>query len=491
MKKYVGTRLLLFPPTLLLISLLAFYISVQAPGDPLDRFSRSIMETGENNTLSRDENQQSALRKQLGLDLPLFYFELTDFASPDTLYKIVSKPEKETLERLLAQGGNWEAISAYWKSLEKLNANLSSFRYDTLISANKSKKEFLNSLNEIQTTLQHLKASSSKRNIEFHFLVIESNFSFLKVPQTLTSDFSLLKHNHTAVFENKSTWKNYFPRLLFYGNNQYHRWLFGDGDQFSKGILRGDFGKSYASKEPVGTKIWSRIKVSLFFSVFSLFLAYLISIPLAARAALYPNSRFDLLSKNLLFALYSLPSFFVATLLLMTFANPDVLNFLPASGLKPATGFPANCGILEKIYLSLPYLILPLICYTYSSIALLSRTLRASLLENLSLDYIRTARAKGLSEQMVVYKHAYKNALLPLLALFASVFPYLLGGAVLVESIFTLPGMGLETVHAIHNHDYPVIVAIFTLSGFMTLVGSLLADILYALVDPRISFSKV
>src|SRR5436190_18499990 len=130
--------------------------------------------------------------------------------------------------------------------------------------------------------------------------------------------------------------------------------------------------------------------------------------------------------------LYSLPTFWIATLLMITFSNTDVLNIFPASGVKPVTDYPPDANLFEKIKLSLPYLVLPTICYTYSSVAFLSRTLRVSMLEILSQDFIRTARAKGLSEKKVLWKHALKNSLLPIITVFANVFPLMIGGSVIL-----------------------------------------------------------
>lgn len=135
-------------------------------------------------------------------------------------------------------------------------------------------------------------------------------------------------------------------------------------------------------------------------------------------------------------------------------------------------------------------MILPLVTYTYSSFAFISRIIRSSMLEELGQDYIRTARAKGLSENSVLVKHAFRNSLLPVITMFVSIFPAAVGGSVIVETIFTYPGMGYGSYEAIHNYDYPVIVAIFSLAGIMTMFAYLVADILYALVDPRISFTK-
>ncbi|MFI5220334.1 MAG: ABC transporter permease, partial [Bacteroidia bacterium] len=266
------------------------------------------------------------------------------------------------------------------------------------------------------------------------------------------------------------------------------RWLFGD-EIYSKGILRGDFGISYVTKQPVSQVIGEKIFWSLFLTLISVIIAYCVSIPVGIKSAAKKDSAFDRISSIILFALYSLPVFWVATLLLMTFANTDVLNIFPASGVKPTGGYPDSASWLEKIKLTLPYLVLPTICYTYSSFAFLSRTMRVTMLEEINRDYIRTARAKGLSESKVIYKHALRNALFPLITVFANVFPAMIGGSIIIETIFTIPGMGFETVSAIHNQNYPMIIAIFTITGILTLIGYFISDILYAVADPRISFS--
>lgn len=284
--------------------------------------------------------------------------------------------------------------------------------------------------------------------------------------------------------------KRYIPVIRIHGNNQFHRWLFGDGIH-SHGILRLDFGRSYQSYQPVWSLIRERIGWSLFFTLSSVFLAFLISVPVGIRAASRPGSRFDRTSSTLLFALYSLPGFWLATLLLMTFANPDVFAWFPASGVKPLTGYPEETGLMGRIFLSLPYLILPTICYLHSSVAILSRMIRSSMREILDSDYIRTARAKGLTEKAVLWKHALKNSLFPILTLFAEIFPAMIGGSVIIESIFTIPGMGTSIYQSIEAQDYPVLVAVLTLTGLLTVFGYLVSDLLYMWADPRISFVKI
>jgi peptide/nickel transport system permease protein len=267
-------------------------------------------------------------------------------------------------------------------------------------------------------------------------------------------------------------------------------WITGEGAVYTKGIIRGDFGMSYQTRQPVSKVISEKIGWSLFFSLLSVLMAYLISIPVGIKAGAHKGSVFDRTSSLVLFLLYSMPSFWVATLLLMTFANPDILHWFPASGVKPATGYPENAQLFDKLKLSLPYLILPAICYTYGSFAFLSRTMRVAIIESMSEDYIRTASAKGLPYSKVVTRHAFRNSLLPLITVFANVFPMIIGGSVILETIFSIPGMGYETVQSIQNQNYPMIVAVFTITGFLTMTGYLLSDILYAFADPRITFKS-
>lgn len=280
-------------------------------------------------------------------------------------------------------------------------------------------------------------------------------------------------------------YKNYIPKIIWYGyHNQYHQWLFGGAN--SKGIIRGDFGISYIKKEPVISIIKDKLIWSVFFSIVSILFAYVISIPIGIKLAEKPDSRSSKITQVTMFLLYSMPSFFVGVLLLMLFANPDVLSIFPPSGIKPIEGYDDNASLLSKFVDSFPYMILPMICYTYSSLAFISKLTTTSINQQLRLDYIKTARAKGLSENNIIWKHALKNSALPLITVFSSVFPSIIGGSVIIESIFTIPGMGLETVKAIISQDYPIVIAVITLSSVLTIFSYLLADILYAWVDPRI-----
>ncbi len=285
-----------------------------------------------------------------------------------------------------------------------------------------------------------------------------------------------------------SEWKKYIPVISFHKKNQFHSWMFGN-EFYSNGIIRGDFGISWITQQPVSDIILSHLKWSLFFTLLSVTIAYIISVPAGLKAAANPGSNFDKFLTIATTIFFSLPVFWVAIILMLFFCNTDVINILPSSGIGPVGGFPEGKSLLYKIINSLQYLVLPTICYTYSALAFLTRSIKTSVTEILKEDYIRTARAKGLTEKIVIGKHAYRNALLPMITIFSQVFPLAIGGSVILETIFTIPGMGLTIFQSIGSQDYPVIIAVFMITGLITMTAFLLSDILYAIVDPRISYS--
>lgn len=490
MLKYLLRRILLFIPTIIIISLLAFVISVSAPGDPVSRMMSSA-ESGDafQSQSNIQVQQQQLLSHRLGLDLPVFYFSMTPASFPDTLYRIYDRGERAALKSLLYQFGNWKSIEAYHSSLKKVFTDLDQIKLDSVNQKKFSRNEINDAIRQSRSNIRALLGSSQSNLIIIRLNEMQTQLSRYSFFSAALIDLQDVRQKFEAMKTASQPWKNYFPTFHFYSNNQYHRWLFGDGI-YSKGLIRGDLGISLASQMPVNTIIWDHIGWSLLLTLISVIIAYIISLPIGIRAAVKHGSAFDRSSSVTLFLLHSMPAFWVATLLLLVFANPTVLPWFPASGVKPVTGYPDHASFLEKVRLSLPYLVLPVIAYTYGSLAFLSRLTRSSMLEILHQDYVRTARAKGLTERVVIYKHAFRNALLPIITVFANILPATLGGSVILESIFSIPGMGNETFSAIQNQDYPVIVGVFTLTGVLTLVGYLLADILYAVADPRISFSK-
>jgi peptide/nickel transport system permease protein len=240
-------------------------------------------------------------------------------------------------------------------------------------------------------------------------------------------------------------------------------------------VVRGDLGDSFRDGRPVLVLLGEALPVTLLLSLPSILLGYLLAIPIGIVSAIRPGGLLDRVLTALVFVLYSLPVQWVALMLVLAASG----SALPIQGLRSEGT--RSLGDL------LAHLLLPIACITYGSLAVLSRHLRSSMLETMGQDYIRTARAKGLSEPAVVLKHALPNSLLGMIALFGLTFPALASGAVIVERIFGLPGMGKLTFDAVLGRDLPVLMGSITLAGLVTMVGLLVSDLLYAAADPRIS----
>ena len=491
MFKYTLKRILTFIPMLIAISLLSFVISINAPGDPVERLSKAAGNEGSADQQSGASKKiKQELRKKLGLDLPIFYLSITDLVASDTLYKVQDKYHKANLEALTHQSGNWGAVSEYYSSLLTLQKAHQIIDAKEIVSNDTSLS--LNIVNEATNQFGFEIGSLLETSEETVVLLKFEKMNSLLQNHVFLSDLKApllnVKQSRESLFTNATRWKTYVPAISWYGGkNQYHLWLLGNGKD-RKGLLRGDFGISYIDSQPIQDKIWQKVGISFSLSLISIFLAYLISIPIGIYSAYKKDSAADKGLSLVLFVLYSMPSFFVGTLLLLQFANPDNLSWFPVSGIQDPTIFDPNWSLWMKLKHRMPFLILPIITYTYGSFAFLSRIMRIGMIDVVSQDYIRTARAKGLGEGKVILKHALRNSLLPIITVFAAIFPMAIGGSIIIEVIFSIPGMGVEVFNSILNYDYPMIITVFTLSGFLTMIGYLVADILYAVVDPRISY---
>ncbi len=254
---------------------------------------------------------------------------------------------------------------------------------------------------------------------------------------------------------------------------------------WSRSLLLGfDFGTSYTFKKDVLELIEERLPVTLWLNFFSIFLTYVIAIPLGIYSAARPRTLIDRATTLILFVLYSLPSFWVGSILILLLTGPPGVNWFPSHGMTSMNS--ENLSAWQWLKDVMWHLALPTVCLTYGGIAAISRYMRAGMLETIRQDYIRTARAKGLAESVVIFKHALRNSLIPILTLLAYLLPSMFGGSIIIESIFSIDGLGKLMFDAIINRDYPVIMSEVVISGFLTLFGILLADISYRIVDPRI-----
>ena len=251
-------------------------------------------------------------------------------------------------------------------------------------------------------------------------------------------------------------------------------------------VLHLDLGTSYIYQDPVWDVIRSRFPVSIFLGLTGFLLSYLICIPLGVMKAVRHGSNFDVISSALVFMGYSVPGWALGTALLVLFGGGSFWSLFPLGGFRPDNW--EYLSLWGKITGQLHHMFLPVVCYMIGSFATLTILSKNSLMENLGQDYVRTAFAKGLNERRVIFKHALRNSLIPLVTGLGNVISLILAGSFLIERVFNIDGMGYLGYTAILQRDYPVALGILVIDSLLMLVGNILSDIIYATVDPRIRF---
>jgi peptide/nickel transport system permease protein len=247
-----------------------------------------------------------------------------------------------------------------------------------------------------------------------------------------------------------------------------------------------DFGKSFVDGKKVIDKIRERIPITIVISILSLIITFCLAVPIGVLSATRQFSLFDKLTTVFVFVGFSAPHFWVALLCMYLFGS--TLGWLPISGIQSIDV--SGMGWLERLADWIRHLILPLFIGAIGALAGLSRYSRSSILEVIRQDYIRTARAKGLKESQVIMRHALKNALMSVITILGLAVPGFIGGSVIMETIFSIPGMGLLFFQSAMSRDYPTIMGILVIGAVLTLIGNFFADIAYALADPRIRVGK-
>lgn len=259
---------------------------------------------------------------------------------------------------------------------------------------------------------------------------------------------------------------------------QYFIWL-------SK-VIRGDFGESFRTYRPVLQEIIERVPVSLIFGLTGFLISYIICIPLGIKKSLKHNTLFDATTSVIVYIGYSIPGFALGVLLLVLFGGGTFLNLFPLSGFVSD-----NFEYLkwyEKIFDVIHHMVLPVLCYTIGGFAVLTIVMKNSLMEELGKDYIKTAMAKGLSYKQTIFRHALRNALIPIATGIGGLFSVFFAGSILIEKVFSIPGMGLLGYESMLQRNYPVVLGIIMIQSFFNLLGRIVSDISLVLVDPRITF---
>jgi len=508
MTTYIVKRLLLMIPTFFAISLIIFVVLNFAPGRP---GGSQISAQGTQTTQSAEARESYRIfKEQFNFDKPVLFntrFELdradvldevrtlADFHRPscddgkNTPEGCIATADKPPASQVIEAQDRVEDWGEYIVP-QLLDIAETSDRLDIRIrainrlSAN-AKLRLINEYGKNQTPEQ--RAENKKRSAEN-----EELDGWKLPPDASEADIEKILDDH---------WEPWFE-----AHRDRFTYDFGDkvsifflDTRFAKywgNLLHFDFGVSHIDKQPVIDKIMRKVPYTLTINFLAIFLAYVISIPIGVWSAYNQGKISDQIVTVVLFMLYSLPTFFVGVLLLEWTTSGDPFSWFPTGGfvgeLPAWTGVQVQSSdqltVLQYLLSVGWHLVLPVFCLTYGALASLSRYARTGLLDVIRADYIRTARAKGFVEPMVIIKHAVRNGMIPILTLLGTLLPALISGSVVIEFIFNIPGMGLYIYESIFARDYNAIMGVLLISSLLTLVGLLISDISYAIVDPRISF---
>jgi microcin C transport system permease protein len=252
-------------------------------------------------------------------------------------------------------------------------------------------------------------------------------------------------------------------------------------------LLHFDFGFSYVYHMPVWNVIVSKMPISLFFGLTSFILSYAVSIPLGVWKAVKHHSIFDIVTSGIVFGGYVIPGYALGILLIIFLGGGSYLALFPISGVVSDNY--EDLTTMGKLLDFLHHICLPMICYMIGEFAFLTQLMKNTLLDELNKEYIRTALVKGVSFRRAVWKHAFRNALIPLATSSADLFTVMFAGVLLIERVFDIDGMGLLFYNSVVGRDYNVVMGIIVLTSILTMFGRLFADLLYVVFDPRIRFT--
>ena len=439
MFKYIAKRLGLSIIVLLGVSVIIYFLVRLMPTDYLEtKFSAQILQ----GTITQD--QLDDFKKRYGLYMPdaYMYIDVEDGAYPGVTFK---KDVKQA-NYADANEGLISFVDFYKGTYGCDEDNI------YLELKDDGTYRFLDKSEEVAKTVE-----SGRYTADANGIVMERGIN---------------SYSGAATYEVASFWDK--VGALFSG---YFAWL--------GNMLRGDMGDSFLYQQPVNTVIAEHMWISFAISLVAFIFQFAIAIPLGITSATHQYSVADYAVTTITMIGISLPSFFFAALLIKIFSS--WLGILPAFGL--VTGGASYTGFAHLLDM-LHHLILPMIVLVVLSIGSLMRYTRTNMLEVLNSDYIRTARSKGLSEKKVVYVHAFRNTMRPLMTLLAGILPSLFGGAMITEEVFAIDGIGRLAYKALQQGDVPFIMGYNMFLAVLTVIGTLLSDLMYAVVDPRVKLSK-
>lgn len=456
MLPYLVRRLLFAVPTLLVISFLTFAMSRFTTADPVKA------NYAENPTAYLNE------AKMLGLDQPAFYFTFTSAAFPDTLHRVLPLEKRENLENWTRQNGNWAAVARFW---EQVTTDLD--------------PDLKQASGPVLTAFKSVRQAARLEHLPELFRRLQNGIDTVQnkpLQAILQRQYSNITARYNALEQQRQPWKLAIPAFYWHGaGNQYHRWL--------SDFISGNPGRSVVTGNPLLAELRPRLAITLMLNGMALLLAYFIGVPLGVFMAQRHQRPFDRWMRGALLFLYAMPIVWLGSLLILLLSRPDIgLGIIDGMNAEPwqISGKPFGQWFRDNAV----KFVLPVLTLSLHILAVIAMQMRSGILEVAKQDYIRTAWAKGLTGNQVYWTHAFRNALFPIITIFAQYFPIIFSGSLVIEYLFDFPGMGYKMQQAFANNDYAVLFAMVQFVAFVTIMGSILADVLYAWADPRVRFAK-
>ncbi|MDJ0763578.1 MAG: ABC transporter permease [Myxococcota bacterium] len=479
MTAYVLKRLLAMVPTFFAISLVLFVIINVVPGEP---GKGALHEGSMGNPSAENSAHWRFFKAQFHLDKPILF---------NTRFLITREDVEAALHTWLDKSGRIPRVKRQAAHRWMEDAGYHTVPHLLAIAQSTKDPDLRYAAVQLlsETAQQQLKydygGSLSKTDRAWNKAVLEEN----KQLSQMVYEPDATHAEQQRVIAAWQAWFDGVQEERCTGGFGRHVAQFFFETRFAKywwRLMRLDFGVSHLDQQPVLPKILSKLKYSVTLAVPSLGMAYVLAIVLGIVCAVKQHRPVDRAISTTLFLLYSVPSFFAATLLLLFFSTgSDYWHWFPTGGWQSDTN--DQLTTMGKIGDVIWHLVLPMTCMTYGALAILSRYMRNGMLDVLDSDYIRAARAKGVPEFQIITRHALKKGMLPIVTLLGTVLPALIGGSVIIEVIFNLPGVGLLTYEAIANRDYNTVLAVELIAAVMTMVGILIADIVTAAIDPRVT----
>lgn len=448
-------------PAVGLLCLIGFLLLKFIPGDPvLARLQESGVRVTDPAGVYHSREYRE-IRTQYGLDLPVFYFSLKPATVPDTLYHIPHPGRRSMMKSMCIHYGNPQAVMEWYRVNRVLE----------LVLVKNEDRMHLRVFQELMVSDQF-----EDRENAYSWLITN-----VQDPE-ITAIVQRAAEVHREIPTNAHFVRSLIPSATWHGtNNQFHHWLLGYSGQ--AGILGGNFGTSHRDGQPVGQKVWPAFTTTLVLAFLSVALMYLVSIPLGLQLARSKNRKNAGAWIRIILSLYAMPGFWLGVLLMTFLCSPDFLNWFPVAyslmDIQPDT------SVFHRTAIIVYHLILPVTCWTIGGAAFLTiQTYRQS--QSIQgKPFFLAARAKGLSDSSLTWRHVRPNAALPAVSMLGSIVPAALSGAIAIELIFSIPGMGQLIFDAFHTRDYPVVMAILMLVGTAAILSTAFADLLLHRIDPR------